>query len=160
MAKLNQNDSALSFAAAVTAMSLGTGKRLIRNFSYYKNSESETISRQTCIDICSEIRFNTFSLQNLYLDENQTDSHESFKVLIAKQIQDSLEELHRKTLFFDPDDIVEIIHSLDALRAFWSHSSSPDFYSSELSHRIDEQVLPHLSNIQTHLKELPEQIIN
>ena len=69
MAKLNQNNSALPFAAAVTAMSLGTGKRLIRNFSYYKQTYEETISRQTCQNIYSELRFNVFSLQNLYLDD-------------------------------------------------------------------------------------------
>jgi len=156
MAELNQNNSALSFAAAVTAMSLGTGKRLIRNFSYYKQTCSETISRQTCINICSELRFNVFSLQNLYLDDTHTDSHGSFKVLIAKQIQDNLEELHRKILFFEPDDIIEIVSALDSLRTFWSDSSDPGFYEDELPLRIDNQILPLLSIIQKNLKTLPE----
>ncbi|HKL15985.1 MAG TPA: hypothetical protein VJ915_10150 [Balneolaceae bacterium] len=157
MAELNQNNTALSFAAAVTAMSLGTGKRLIRNFSYYKQTRSETISRQLCLDICSELRFNVFSLQNLYLDDTPSDSHGSFKVLIAKQIQDNLEELHRKVLFFEPDDIIEIVSALDSLRAFWSESSDPGFYQDDLSLHIDKQIVPLLSDIQKHLKKLPEE---
>lgn len=157
MAKLNQNESALSFAAAVTAMSLGTGKRLVRNYSYYKQIHDESISRQTCLDICKELRFNVFGMQNLYLDDAGSDSHGSFKVLIAKQIQDNLEELHRKVLFFEPDDIVDIIPALDSLRSFWSDSSDPDFYAGDLSLRIDKQTIPLLVDIQHHLKKLPEQ---
>jgi len=158
MAKLNRNDSALSFAAAVTAMSVGTGKRLIRNFSYYKQTRDESISRQTCLDISKELRFNMFSLQNLYLDDSGYDSHGSFKVLIAKQIQDNLEELHRKILFFEPDDIVEIIPAVDSLRSFWSDSSDPEFYNSDLPLRIDKQNIPLLTEIRRHLKKLPKQI--
>lgn len=157
MAELNQNNSALSFAAAVTAMSLGTGKRLIRNFSYYKQTQTETISRQTCLNISAELRFNVFSLQNLYLDDTQEDSGGSFKVLLAKQIQDNLEELHRKILFFEPDDIIEIITALDLLRAFWSDSSDPGFYEHDLSIRIDKQVLPLLSDLQQLFKKLPKE---
>jgi len=156
MAKLNQNDSALPFAAAVTAMSLGTGKRLIRNFSYYKQTHTESISRQTCLDIYRELRFNVFSLQNLYLDDARADSHGSFKVIIAKQIQDNLEELHRKVLFFDTDDIVYMIPVLDQLRVFWSDSSEPEFYENNLPNRLDERIIPLLSEIEHHLKKLPE----
>lgn len=156
MAKLNQNESALSFAAAVTAMSVGTGKRLIRNFSYYKQTRDESISRQTCLDISKELRFNIFSLQNLYLDDTGSDSHGSFKVLIAKQIQDNLEELHRKVLFFEPDDIVEIIPAVDLLRSFWSDSSDPDFYENDLPVRMDKKIIPLVSGIQYQLEKLPE----
>ena len=156
MAKLNQNDSALPFAAAVTAMSLGTGKRLIRNFSYYKQTHTESISRQTCLDIYRELRFNVFSLQNLYLDDTGMDSHSSFKVMIAKQIQDNLEELHRKVLFFDTDDIVDMVPVLDQLRGFWSDSSEPEFYESNLPNRIDKYIVPLLSDIEQQLQKLPE----
>lgn len=156
MAKLNQDDSALPFAAAVTAMSLGTGKRLIRNFNYYKQTHTETVSRQTCFTIYRELRFNLFSLQNLYLDNGQTDSQGSFKVMIAKQIQDNLEELHRKVLFFDTDDIVDLIPVLDQLRAFWSDSAEPGFYEDNLSERLDNQIIPLLSDIENYLRNLPE----
>lgn len=99
-----------------------------------------------------------FSLQNLYLDEAGSHSHGSFKVLIAKQIQDNLEELHRKVLFFEPDDIIEIIPAIDSLRSFWSASSDPEFYDSDLPLRIDKQNIPLLTDIRHHLNKLPEQI--
>lgn len=157
MAKLNQNESALPFAAAVTAMSLGTGKRLMRNFSYYNQTEAETVSRQSCLDIYREFRFNVFSLQNLYLDDAQSSSHDSFKVMISKQIQDNLEDLHRKVLFFKPDQIVELIPVLDQLRAFWANSCESEFYHENLSIQLDEQVVPILPEINQFLQNLPEQ---
>lgn len=157
MAKLNQNESVLPFAAAVTAMSLGTGKRLMRNFSYYNQTETETVSRQICLDIYREIRFNVFSLQNLYLDDTHSSSHNSFKVIISKQIQDNLEELHRKVLFFEPDQIVELIPVLDQLRAFWANSFKPEFYHENLSIQLDEQVVPLLPEINQFLQNLPKQ---
>ncbi|WP_340106340.1 hypothetical protein [Rhodohalobacter sp. 8-1] len=156
MAKLNQDDSALPFAAAVTAMSLGTGKRLIRNFTYYKQTHTETVSRRACLSIYRELRFNVFSLQNMYLDDARSEYHGSFKVMIAKQIQDNLEELHRKVLFFDTDDIVDLIPVLDQLRAFWANSSEPAFYDNNLSVRLDEQIIPLLSDIENYLLNLPE----
>lgn len=156
MAKLNLDDSALPFAAAVTAMSLGTGKRLIRNFTYYKQNHTETVSQQTCLAIYKELRFNVFSLQNMYLEDTQTESRGSFKVMIAKQIQDNLEELHRKVLFFDTDDIVDLIPVLDQLREFWDESSEPDFYEDNLSVRLDQRVIPLLSEAEYYLKNLPK----
>lgn len=160
MAKLNQKESALSFAAAVTAMSLGTGKRLMRNFSYYNQKDTEAVSRKMCLDIYRELRFNIFSLQNLYLDDVHSESHDSFKVMIAKQILDNLEELHRKVLFFDADDIVELILVLDSLRTFWRNSSEPGFYHEHLSYELDEQVVPLLPEINRFLQNLPEHSIS
>lgn len=156
MAKLNQDDSALPFAAAVTAMSLGTGKRLLRNFNYYKQTDTETISRATCLAIYRELRFNVFSLQNMYLNNAEADSRSSFKVIIAKQIQDNLEELHRKILFFDTNDIVDLIPILDQLRAFWADSAEPQFYEDNLPVRLDVQIIPLLSDIDYFLQNLPE----
>lgn len=157
MAKLNQNESALPFAAAVTAMSLGTGKRLMRNFSYYNQTEAEAVSRRACLDIYRELRFNVFGLQNLYLDDTHSTSHDSFKVMISKQIQDNLEELHRKVLFFEPDSIVELIRVLDRLRAFWADSFEPEFYHENLSAKLDEKVVPLLPDIHQFLQDLPKQ---
>lgn len=156
MAKQNLNDSPLSFAAAVTAMSLGTGKRLIRNFKYYKQTEPEIVSRESCNNINREIRFNIFSLQNLYLDSNDEATHGSFKVMIAKQIQDDLEQLHRTLLFFDADDIVNIIPILDQQRDFWSGSHNPDFYADILPQRINREILPLIEQTESLLYALPE----
>lgn len=156
MAKLNPNDSSLSFAAAVTAMSIGTGKRLIRNFKYYKQTEPEVVTRDSCINVNRELRFNVFSLQNLYLDEHNEATHGSFKVMIAKQIQDDLEQLHRNLLFFDADDIIDIIHILDQRRSFWAQSHDPGFYSDDLPQRINTEILPLIERTKTLLYALPE----
>ena len=156
MAKLNLNNPSLSFAAAVTAMSLGTGKRLIRNFKYYKQTEPEIVARESCIELNREIRFNVFSLQNLYLESNDQAAHGSFKVMIAKQILDDPEQLHRLLLFFDADDIIDIIPVLDERRAFWAQSQNPDFYDDDLPHRINREILPLIEQTESSLYALPD----
>lgn len=155
MAKLNESDSALPFAAAVTAMTLGTGKRLMRNFSYYKQNSSHTVLRRECIDIFNEIRMNVFGLQNLCLDDEGSAGTSSFKVMLAKQIQDNLEQLHRNLLFYDVDHIVTLIRKIDRLRSFWSDSSDAEFYTGNLSASIDTHVVSQFADIRDLLLELP-----
>lgn len=155
MAKLNQDNSALPFAAAVTAMTLGTSKRLMRNFTYYKQNSNQTVFRQDCICTFNELRFNVFGLQNLWLDKDPTDANSSFKVMLSKQIQDNLEQLHRDLLFFDVDHIVELIQHIDHLRSFWSESSKAEFYDDSLTNRIDKQVVFKFDGIRNLLNQLP-----
>lgn len=156
MAKLN-NDSSLQFAAAVTAMSIGTGKRLIRNFQYYRQEESQTVSRTDCKRIFREIRLNVFGLQNLYLDHysGPEDGGSSFKVMLAKQIQDGFEELHRSLLFFEADQIAGLIPVIDEQRTFWAGSSEPVFYNAELPATLDRQLTTHYPQIEDALNALP-----
>jgi len=156
MAKLNSSTSALQFAAAVTAMSIGTGKRLMRNFHYYSGSEPDRVYSSECMQIYRELRFNLFSLQNLYLDHHESESRSAFKVLLAKQIQDNLEELHRKLLFFEVDEISGLIPVIDRLRSFWAGSVDPEFYDSELPSRIDNQLNSDFSTMEQHLQTLPD----
>lgn len=157
MAKLNNSESSLPFAAAVTAITLGTGKRLMRNFVYYKQETGNTVYREDCIQILKEIRLNVFGLQNLCLDDDYSNGTASFKVMLAKQIQDDLEQLHRHLLFFDVEDIVEIIQIVDRLRAFWTDSSEAEFYESNLSARLDRQVVAEFNDLRDHLHNLPLQ---
>ncbi|MFO7845925.1 MAG: hypothetical protein R6V27_05125 [Balneolaceae bacterium] len=157
MAKLDPNSSALSFAAAVTAMSLGTGKRLMRNYNYYTESSPDGATRSDCLDICRQFRANVFALQNLYLDtEKHQHGNSSFKVMLAKQIQDNLEELHRKVLFFDVDQIVQVVSLIDHLRAFWTPCTEPEFYHDQLPSLIDRHVCSTFSELEHHLQNLPE----
>jgi len=157
MAKLN-NESSVQFAAAVTAISLGTGKRLIRNFHYYRKETPDIITREECRHIYREIRLNVFGLQNLYLNESKSnaDTSSSFKVMLAKQIQDGLEELHRKLLFFDADQISDLIPLLDEQRKFWGQSTEPDFYSDELPNLLDHHLITYFPEIEKYLEDLPE----
>jgi len=156
MAKLN-NDSSLPFAAAVTAMSIGTGKRLIRNFQYYRQKESQSVSRTDCKRVFRDIRLNVFGLQNLYLDHHSgpDSGSSSFKVMLAKQIQDGFEELHRSLLFFEGDQIAGLIPVIDEQRAFWAGSSEPEFYTAELPATLDRQLTTHYPQIENALNALP-----
>lgn len=154
MAKLKPDSSARSLAAAVTAMSLGTGRRLMRNFSYYATPAPGGSSRSACLTTYRDFRANVFALQNLYLDHDTADTS-AFKVMLAKQIQDNLEELHRELLFFEVDCIEPVIPVLDRLRAFWNQSTEPEFYGDNLPQAIDREVCSVFSELQRHLKKLP-----
>lgn len=156
MAKLNSESSARSFAAAVTAMSLGTGKRLMRNFRYYAHTSPAGATRSECLGVYSELRSNVFALQNLYLDD-VNDGNSTFKVMLAKQIQDNLEELHRTILFYEVDDILAIISILDRLRVFWKQSTDASFYDEELPSRINRHVCSEFHELRRLITELPEQ---
>lgn len=159
MAKLNNELPALHFAAAVTAMSIGTGKRLIRNFQYYRQDTLEVVEKRDCLALYRQIRLNLFSLQNLYLDEgNQgNDAISAYKVMLAKQVQDNLEDLHRKILFFDADLISELIPLIDDQRSFWKQSTEPEFYDNGLPLEIDRHLIADLPAMEQHLKALPFQ---
>ena len=159
MAKLNNDSPALHFAAAVTAMSIGTGKRLIRNFQYYRKNTSEVVEKRECLTLYREIRFNLFSLQNLYLDDGnqQNDANSAYKVMLAKQVQDNLEDLHRKILFFDAGQITGLIPIIDRQRSFWKQSTEPEFYDDNLPLEIDRHLLTEFPAMERHLNSLPFQ---
>lgn len=158
MARLNNDSSTLQFAAAVTAMSIGTGKRLIRNFHYYRKETTEVVAKSECLHLYREIRLNLFGLQNLYLDElnHQSDTGSSFKVMIAKQIQDNFEDLHRKILFFDADLITELIPLIDSQRSFWKKSTEPEFYKNDLPIKIDRHLFTDFPAMERCLHSLPD----
>ena len=158
MAKLNENRSTFQFAAAVTAMSLGTGKRLMRNFHYYRTQAAETVKREDCLQTYRNIRLNLFGLQNMYLDSaaEYSDAGASFKVMLAKQIQDGLEELHRSILFFDADQIEELIPLLDKQRAFWAESTEAGFYDDDLPAKLDRHLSTDFPAMEQHLRSLPQ----
>lgn len=149
----------LQFAAAVTAMSIGTGKRLIRNFHYYRQETTEVVTKAECLHLYREIRLNLFGLQNLYLSDvnQQSDTGSSFKVMLAKQIQDSFEDLHRKILFFDADFITDLIPLIDKQRSFWKESTEPEFYECNLPIKIDSHLSTDFPAMERYLHSLPDQ---
>lgn len=158
MAELNNDRSTIQFAAAVTAMSIGTGKRLIRNFQYYRQDAPKPVAKWECLRIFYEIRLNIFGLQNLYLESthHHNETWSSYKVMLSKQIQDAYEELHRKLLFFDANVIADLIPVLDRQRSFWADSTDPEFYSSELPEMLDHHLTSDFPTIENHLQSLPE----
>lgn len=156
MAKLNNSDSSVPFAAAVTAMSLGMSKRLMRNFRYYQKYQPETITRDKLLEICRDIRFDIFSLQNLYLNRPEQHTNTPFKVMIAKRVSDHFEELHRKLLFFDVDDITDIIPIIDQQRRFWDEAVEPGFYENDLPEKLQQILSSVYPDLENQIKKLPE----
>lgn len=153
MAKLDSH-GLFEFAAATTAITLTTSRRLLRNFRYYKDhDENPPVQRDELAELCRSIRQNAFSLQNLMLNEATADS--PFLVSVAGEIYDQLEELHRKLLFFDADQIVEIIPLVDSQRKFWKHLTEAEFYSESLLPELEKNIPGTLHNLEEKILELP-----
>ncbi len=85
--------------------------------------------------------------------------HPFFYVAVAGNIHESLEELHRKLLFFDADDISEIIPLIDSERSFWSNCSDPHFYDKTLTNALEKSIPDTLCEIEDHLNRLPISVI-
>lgn len=146
----------MQFAAAITAMSLGTSLRLSRNFRYYKQTELSKIKREDIQRIFAQIRHEIYTLQNLFLNEENTVTRSPFKVMLAKNILDQLEELHRNLLFFDVDTIQSIIPVIDRQRHFWQQSTEVEFYDESLLQKLETTVEQDLISLEIFLKTLPD----
>jgi len=156
VAKLSSKSDSLQFAAAVTAMSLGTSRRLSRNFSYYKQSEISEVKRSDLHKMYAQIRHEIYTLQNLYLNDEYSASSSPFKVMLAKSILDRLEELHRNLLFFDVDTIQSIIPVIDRQRRFWQQSTEVEFYAESLIQKLESVVEQDMITLESLLKTLPD----
>ena len=152
MAKL-EHSMALRFAAATSALTLTTSRKLIRNFRYYRSEEPGSILSRDLAKLCRHARRNAFSLYNLM--ERDTD-FSPFFVSLAGEIYDQLEELHRKLLFFDPDQISELIPLIDRQRTFWNRLSEEDFYNRELLDSLENEIPDIFTEIELKITQLPE----
>lgn len=151
MANVN-SENYLIFAAATSAVSLYTARKLKRNFSYYRSEGENSIEREKLIMLCRDIRHDAFGLRNL-IDSDEMFS--PFYVALAGKIADNLEELHRKLLFFDADLIKEIIPEIDSERIFWRELTDPGFYSEALSTHLDHELPARFFRIEKGLQHLP-----
>jgi len=154
MAKIEPSN-ALRFAAATSALTLTTSRKLIRNFRYYRSEAPGSISSRDLAKLCRDIRRNAFSLYNLM--EHDPDSSPFF-VSLAGEINDQLEELHRKLLFFDPDHISDIIPLIDRQRTFWNRLTEEDFYNRELLGSLENEIPNTLTEIENKITLLPENV--
>ena len=153
MAKLNS--PAMELAAAVSAATLTTSRRLNRNFKYYRSNvtESTAQSRDSLLNVCDNLRMDLFGLQNLFLDYSKSPT--PFLVTLAGDVHDSFENLHRNILFYNADYIESIIPVLDHERSFWSRFTNHRFYNDGVSKHIDVDTLPAISQIKETLLTLP-----
>ncbi|MEX2456384.1 MAG: hypothetical protein WD381_03680, partial [Balneolaceae bacterium] len=98
------------------------------------------IKREDLQRIFAQIRHEIYTLQNLFLNEEDTVSSSPFKVMLAKNILDRFEELHRNLLFFDVDTIQSIIPVIDRQRRFWQQSTEVEFYDERLLQKLETTV--------------------
>jgi hypothetical protein len=152
---LKQSEENLSWAAAATLMTLSVSLRCARDFRYYRSKKSEIIERDDLEKLCDQIRLNLFSLQNVMIQEI-TPSLYPFLFLLGRTIHDDLETLHRDLLFFQADDLVEIIPLIDTERKRWNFYNQADFYNEELISQLDHQIPYNLDYILTHIRRLPD----
>lgn len=155
MAKLN-SDNVTEFTAAAAAATITTSRKLIRNYTYYKNrgERPETVLKSELLALCHNIRLDLFGLHNLL--EDQTKHNSPFIVTLASQINDSFEEIHRKILFYDADLIERIIPLIDLQRSFWKSYTDERFYSEQLANEIEQPVTSNILKLERSIHSLPE----
>lgn len=152
MAELSSKALA-NFSAATSALILTESLRLVRNYKYYNNLAEDTASRDQLIENIHSVRKLTFSLHNL-MSKSEPDKAPFF-VSIAGAINDLLEEIHRKLLFYDADLIVDIIPEIDQQRNFWKDFTDTGFYDSHLLRELDHSIPETLLSIEKNLLGLP-----
>lgn len=154
MAQLNRSRQLIYTAAAASAITATTGRKLARNFRYYKETSGNRVFRDELYALCRAIRSDVYSLHNLLMKEEPDEA--PFWVSLAGQVYDQLEELHRNLLFFDAEAISEIIPIVDKQRAFWKHLTEPAFYSVSLAEHLEHSVPPALTRAERLIEQLPE----
>lgn len=152
MAELSSKALA-NFTAATSALILTESLRLIRNYKYYNNISEDTVSRDYLIKKVKILRKLTFTLQNLMSKGEPEEA--PFFVSIAGEINDGLEEIHRKLLFYDAELIVDIIPMIDQQRKFWKNFTDTEFYDSNLIKKLDHSIPETLFSIEKNLLGLP-----
>lgn len=152
MAELSSKALA-NFTAATSALILTESLRLVRNYKYYNNLAEDTASRDQLIQKVRNVRKLAFALENL-MNKNEPDEAPFF-VSISGCINDLLEEIHRKLLFYDADLIVDIIPMIDQQRKFWKEFASTEFYDSHLLKELDHSIPETLLSIEKKLLGLP-----
>lgn len=152
MAELSSKELA-NFTAATSALILTESLRLVRNYKYYNNLAEDTASRENLIKNVRSVRKLTFALHNLMSKDQPEEA--PFFVTIAGSINDRLEEIHRKVLFYDADQIVHIIPKIDQQRTFWKDFTDSEFYGSHLLHELDHKIPEVLLSIEKNLVGLP-----
>lgn len=153
MAELNSEP--LQFAAAVSAITLISGRKLSRNFAYYRSEKlpAEMVFRNELLLLCHRIRMEMFGMHNLM--ENPEKRCSPFLVAVAGEINDCFEELHRKLLFFDTSVITEIIPEIDSQRSFWKHYTDELFYSENLNLILETRLPDAIKVIESGIRKLP-----
>jgi hypothetical protein len=153
MAELNSEP--LQLAAAVTAITLISGRKLARNFVYYRSEKQpgEYVFRNELLILCRRIRMEMFGMHNLM--ENREKRFSPYLVAMAGEINDCFEELHRKLLFFDTSVISEIIPDIDRQRLIWKQYTDELFYNENLNLNLETSFPDAMKAIESGISKLP-----
>lgn len=155
MAELSSKALA-NFTAASSALILTDSLRLIRNYRYYNNLSDDRIYSVELVKKAREARKLAYILQNLISKDEPDEA--PFFVSVAGLVNDLLEEIHRKLLFFQSDDIIDIIPKVDQQRRFWSDFNQSHFYDADLVKALDHSVPQALLKIERKIEHLPEYV--
>ncbi len=153
MAELSSEHLA-NFTAASSALILTQSLRLIRNYRYYNNLSGNKASRETIQRRIRETRQLAFTLHNLM--SRDEPNFAPFYVSVAGGINDRLEEIHRKLLFFEAREITDMIPIVDKLRKYWRNFSGIEFYDEELINKLDFEIPETLIVLEKKAAYLPE----
>jgi len=129
--------------------------RCVRDFRYYRSEKTVTVQRADLEKVCKQILDNSFTLQNLLMDDISPSTW-PFLFLIGRSIHDDLETLHRDLLFFEADDIVKLIPVIDTERKFWKEYNQVSLYDTHLIDRLDHEIPLKFQGLLEHLNELPK----
>lgn len=153
MAKINS--PLLELAAAASAAVLTTGKKLHRNFSFYRSEQLSVnpVTRTQLLDLCKKLRSDLFGLYNLFVEREGVPS--PFMVSIAGDINDAYEQLHRDILFYNAEQIETVIPIIDAERSFWNRYTDHQFYSEQLCNHIEHSSACSIEKIESEINKLP-----
>lgn len=147
----------LELAAAASAAILTTGRKLNRNFSFYRSQQHSVkkVTRDQLLKVCKTLRGDLFGLYNLFIEREGTPS--PFMVSIAGDIHDAYEQLHREILFYNADCIETVIPIIDAERSFWNLHTDHRFYNIELCSHIEHSSSFAIETIEAEIGKLPEE---
>lgn len=152
---MNSTTENKNWAAAATLMTLSVSVRCARDFKYYRSGEQTVIDRDNLLKICSRLYHHGYSLQNL-MTAPESPSVYPFLFLIGRNIHDDLETLHRDLLFFEPDDIVDIIPLIDDERKRWKSYNRVSYYSESLVEKLDHEFPVFIEKLDSELHKLPQ----
>lgn len=136
-------------------MTLSVSMRCVRDFRYYRTEKPVTIQRSELEKVCKQVLENSFTLHNLLID-NISSSTWPFLFLIGRSIHDDLETLHRDLLFFEAEDIVNMIPVIDKERRQWKKYNQVSFYDKMLTGRLEHEIPSTLQNLLADLNKLPK----
>lgn len=136
-------------------MTLSVSVRCARDSKYYRSGEQTVIERDSLLKVCNRLYHYCYTLQNL-MGGFESSSVYPFLFVTGRNIHDDLETLHRDLLFFEPDDIIDIIPLIDKERKRWNSYNQVSFYTETLTEKLDGEFPAFIKKLNTNLRKLPQ----